>query len=404
MWVLYSVSAGAECDLGDSTLDHWPTGSVAANNAPVLQALAQYTVEGWDWRLFTLSGPYVPGGDYLNWAEAAWSPMRWGNTTNDARGVIVQTYDEGLTFVYQPTTIAQYALWLYSDYLHDRPLARAFRINADKLLDFQQADGSLRAEFDLKSWSPPLSNGWTSGIAQAQAISAWLRAYKLFGDDKYLEAAKRAASFMLRDTASGGCLDSLAGIDPSLSRLPIVQEYPGHLDTYTLNDACFAVLALYDLREHDSSVDCPLQKLLETLSLVLPYYSVAGFSAYDLRHIVQGSPPYLDPSYHMLNTALIWAIDTVSPMLALSQAWQTWAQTVNQPLANELEKASNLLISIKLDAGSIVLSWTPEPGLRLQTSHSLSSGWHDVPFSPEEEGSLKVSLSEVAAFFRLMRQ
>jgi D-glucuronyl C5-epimerase C-terminus len=390
-----SALMAGDCDIGSLPTDSWPAIPVFTETSDIAQDIVQYQQEGWDWRPFTLSGPYQWGGDYLNWAGSAWSPIQWNTTTSDGTGTIMQSYDDGLTFVYQPATIAQYALWLYSDSLHGNALSPLFRTNVEYLLSTQLTNGAVPANFALPDFWPPLPNGWVSGLTQGQAISAWTRAYKVFGDPRYLEGARKAAAFMLTPTADGGCLDSLSGLDPSLARYDIVQEYPGHPDYYTLNDACFAVLGLYDWSEYDPSVNCTITRLVETIGLLLPYYDMGGFTTENLQHVGTELTPEVQPVWHMLNTMLVWALDSLFPSPQLNKAWGAWSGYVGQPLDNLLK------VTITPARNSIVVSWWV-PGVRLQISTNLTTGWQDVNFEVVNQ-SVTVPTSNGNLFFRLLK-
>ena len=69
---------------------------------------------------------------------------------------------------------------------------------ADWAVENQQADGAW-VTFAYQSKEDPYS-----AMAQGEAISLLVRANMITGEDKYLEAAKKAKSFMMKPIEKGG--------------------------------------------------------------------------------------------------------------------------------------------------------------------------------------------------------
>lgn len=250
--------------------------------------------------------------------------------------MIQQTYDSGKTWVYQPVQMAQYCLWLHSHWKHGGVLSNAFWVNVEHLVGTQREDGAFAMDFDLP-WQQPLASGWTSGLAQGQVVSVLTRAYQITQDPRYGDAARAGVRFMLKPESEGGCLGTLADLNPSLSEYSMIIEYPYHPDSYTLNGSLFALLGLYDWMVYDPSVECVLKELAKTIGVILPYYDIQsnaqGYSAYNLQHISQGKAPEIQPIYHQYNTMLVWAVDSFLPNPDYSRTWRSWASYVGQPLS-----------------------------------------------------------------------
>ena len=102
--------------------------------------------------------------------------------------------------MYFSISIFQYGLAAYDLYLlnDDEKMLRKVKACADWAVDNQQDDGSW-VTFAFETPEHPYSS-----MAQGEAISLLVRAYKQFKDDCYLEAAKKSKEFMLRTVNDGG--------------------------------------------------------------------------------------------------------------------------------------------------------------------------------------------------------
>jgi hypothetical protein len=373
--------------------------SSAADNDLVQLALANYRRWGVDWRKIIRPGSYERNGNYLNWSAwwsedpATWTPM----VKLDTNGIMMLTYDGGATFVYNPTTISLHALYLHSLYKRGQPLDARFKRNADFLLQMQDPDGALRYPFALTTSIPA---GWVAGQAQSHAISVWTRAYKLFGDNKYLDAASKAYQFMLRDTKDGGCLHTLGDIDPSLSGYRVLTEGPFDPYEFALDGSILALLGVYDWTEFEPSAMPVFNELVNSIRAILPYYDLGSFSAYDLQYIVLGLTPVVEPSYHALNTALVWTLDSISPDPVFNQIWQKWAYEVGQPgpLPLDMQMTSN-------DNGQITFAFNLDEPIRIERTITLNGpAWQELlPVVTPEIVSLAIETSEPTGFFKTTR-
>ncbi|MFC6619354.1 D-glucuronyl C5-epimerase family protein [Deinococcus radiophilus] len=218
-----------------------------------------------------------------------------------------------------PVTVAQYGLSHYGRFLKtNNSLDRSkFLAHADALLTMQDQEGALRYPFAYRYYATKqmLEPGWVSGMAQGQAISVWVRAYKLTDDERYAAAAARALKFMKKPVEEGGTWASLKAISPRLAALGIPDEYPNQPSTYTLNGALFAMLGLYDLSvtapEATTRQDAQrmLDNSLEAMNHLLPLYDIGGFTSYDLAHItLKLEGPHVAPRYHAAHIYLLHAL------------------------------------------------------------------------------------------------
>ena len=139
----------------------------------------------------------------------------------DARGVLLS----GPSRSYHPIRIAQFALHRFGVW-HDTSDASARKDVLDQAawLRDRQEDGAraglYRFEFPWTKYGA--GTGWSSAMAQGEAISVLLRAHRLDRHAGYADAAVRAGAFGARMTGGGfgGCVIALVPID----RVEVVGE------------------------------------------------------------------------------------------------------------------------------------------------------------------------------------
>jgi hypothetical protein len=370
--------------------------SVQLDDAEIAAKIAEYKRYGYDWRRIIRPGAYVRGGNYLNWSAWDSDPASWvGVTRLDTNGIVMVTYDGGTTFVYNPATIALHAFYLHSRYVRGQSLAPGFKADAEFLLQLQGEDGALRYNFDLYSFSM----GWVTGQTQGYAISVWTRAYKLFGDSKYLDASRKAYQFMLRDARDGGCLESLADLDPGLGSYRILTEGPFIPYQYALDGSIFGLLGIYDWTEFDPSAMSVFNDLVATYRVILPYYDLGGIAAYDLQYVVSGIKPVIQPVYHALITALVWTLDSIAPDPVFNEMWHRWAYDVGQPGPEPVQ-----MQVIPLGNGRAEISIDTDEPIRLEYAGSAQgSAWESLRLIGRETTSFEVDMTANCGFFRATR-
>lgn len=122
-----------------------------------------------------------------------------------------------------------------------------------------------------------LEKGWISGMVQGQAISLYLRAYQMFGDEKYLDTATKAFNSLEYDYEDGGTkrIDANGCI--------WFEEYQTKEPSFVLNGFVYTVLGIIDF--YRATNDEKAQKLYEscihTLETNLYKYDKWYWSVYD---------------------------------------------------------------------------------------------------------------------------
>ena len=108
--------------------------------------------------------------------------------------------ESGEIFVF-PVAVFQFAFGLLDYYYESKQekYLEKFRQCADWAISMQHADGA----WDNFSYIYP-EHPYGS-MAQGEGVSLLVRAYKLFDEQKFLDAASKAMSFMLNSLDEGGC-------------------------------------------------------------------------------------------------------------------------------------------------------------------------------------------------------
>ena len=288
-------------------------------------AVSSYKQQGFDYRPYLAN--YSALGPYLNWGIADKpSPIL------DEDGIPLAKNGDDL--VYNPVTIAQYALREHAMYLSGDAAALArFMKSAERLVAMEQPDGSLPYKYawDYYLTKQTFKPGWLSGMAQGQALSVYARALDVTHDTRYLDAGRRALTLMMRPIATGGTASTLVDIRRSWVSRPFIEEYIAQPYSYTLNGYMFALLGLYDWSRADPSsrASSDFAAGLESLKTVLPLYDLKGFSAYDLGYINYRVRPHTNAIYHMIHIYELHALNSVAPDPVLKHWEQIWAADVD---------------------------------------------------------------------------
>jgi hypothetical protein len=280
---------------------------------------------------------YTATGDYGNMSRwLHWTAQE--KLAFDYQGTPLVRYN--MAFYYNPVTVAQACLVDYGKYHNSKSDAdrEALRLVVERLYTLEYQSGSAVGAFPYYFPFPVFYNGttmapgWRSGMAQGMALSCYSRAYAVFGDQRYIDAGNRSLMMLVKPVAEGGTLGNLGGLDPSLADYVIFEEYT---DTSacrcTLNGFMFAMLGVYDWTQTPAADTQTAAvywgRALDTLSHILPYFDVGGFTAYDLVYLTHPgklSMPHVEPAYHPIHIYLLHAINSVAPKAEFSDALAAW--------------------------------------------------------------------------------
>lgn len=239
----------------------------------------------------------------------------------DAAGIVRVTYPYLTQPVYNPVTIALYALryndsWLHTNNLADRD---EFLLHARWLKNNMDAQGRYTYTFPIDRVQAP----WHSAMAQGLAISTMLRAYSTTGDTSYIDASRKAFLPFLKDIKDGGVVSDGGNW---------LEEYPD--GTHVLNGMLFAVFGLYDLERvtGDAQASALLDKATGHLAANLGLYESHGAVLYEVLPDRFSHPSY----YHLQNRQLAVLAELVdNPVFAeTSERWATRFRAYPAPVVN----------------------------------------------------------------------
>lgn len=306
---------------------------------PSTQALSDEALKVWSRKppnFRARFGPHEPFGNYLN-TGIGQQCSDGGRIRLDANGVAQREYRG--KFSYHPVLAAQCGLRAHALFLEKKASLQDVTLYPDHLIVLQDQQGALRYPFDYHYYltNSDLPAGWVSAMAQGQALSLFARAYDITGDDRYIDAGKKALKFMLTPTSEGGTLTSLSGIDQSLSNFIFLEEYVSNPPNYTLNGYMFALLGLYDWSQITQNISADqqtaaefFQRGIETLKAILPYYDTGSISTYDLGYITFKTEPHILASYHGVHLYLLDAMHSITDEQIFADYRDRWIDYVSK--------------------------------------------------------------------------
>ncbi|EDK32457.1 D-glucuronyl C5-epimerase family protein [Clostridium kluyveri] len=264
---------------------------------------------------------YITTGDYFNASkETCYHESEF--THLDENGLPMVKYSDynggDGSFHYNPVTIAQFSLTAFGRYKNGTGTKKQFIDSIDKLLSLQSPSGAMRLDFSFKHYinNDIYKPGWVSSLAQGQAISAFVRAYQVTGDNKYLDAADKAYMFMCIPVNEGGTKDTSEDLDGTDN--VFFQEYITTPKSYTLNGFIFTIIGIYDLSQtKDSIYKGDAHKMFvncnDTLLKVIHKYDLGCMTAYDAAYITKKDQyPNMNIQYHASHIELVDAMYSIT--------------------------------------------------------------------------------------------
>lgn len=226
--------------------------------------------------------------------------------------------EKGGIFLF-PVGIFQYAFGLLDLFYetNDKRYIDKFKQCADWAVDHQEESGA----WDNFSYYYP--NNPYGAMAQGEGISLLIRAYSIYHEEKYLDAAKKAIDFMLMDVKKGGCT-SYENSDV------ILLEYPHR--KAVMNGWIFAWWGLYDYVQVAKDETCKnlLNTSCESLIKHLPLFKNAYWSVYDLEQRMAS------PFYHNLHIAQMQAMYQLTGKEVFNEYAKRWVRQQKNPLCKGL--------------------------------------------------------------------
>ena len=240
---------------------------------------------------------------------------------------------------YNPVTIAQYALSSYGEYQKGQRNADNFIRATDKLIELMSSDGAFRYPFPWQNGNTGevYEKGWISAMAQGHGLSCFSRAYYLTKDKKYIEAGRKAYSFLIKDKLQGGTMTSLGDLDERLSDKIFFEEYVSNPSSYTLNGYMFTLLGIYDWKiltetypnvVGRNSAGKVFSDGIESLCYIIHLYDVGGFTNYDLGYMNFDVEPRLIPGYHAIHIELLHNLYSITKVPRLKEYEERWIRYI----------------------------------------------------------------------------
>ena len=273
-------------------------------------------------RRYRLDSIANPGGGayFIEWDPGGGTYGEdWTAAPRDRQGVLLT----GARRHYHPIRIAQFALHRFGVWLSTgNAVARDDVIaQAAWLRDGQQPDGvggSYRFEFAWTKYGA--GAGWSSAMAQGEAISVLLRAERLEPGAGFADAAVRAAAPFRTEIDRGGVLWA-SGDDV------FFEEIANRHAPHVLNGCIFALWGLWELSQlgHERWLDESVQRCVQTLIRWLPRFDTGWWTLYSLMRSAAGRPHLATLKYHEFHVAQMRVLSEMFGEPAFTDAAQRWA-------------------------------------------------------------------------------
>ena len=214
--------------------------------------------------------------------------------------------ENGKTVLF-PVGIFQYGLGAYDLFILDRNkiYLEKFRQCVEWTVTNQEESGAWK-NFDYVFPDDPYG-----AMCQGEGASLLIRAYKQYGDKKYLDAAIKAIDFMLKPVEEGGTSDY---IDGGLILLEFTNS------AAVLNGWIFALFGLYDLVlvTDTEKYKKALKNTVNTIINKLPDFDCGYWSMYDLNGKITS------PFYHNLHIAQMQAMYMITNEKVFDEYAKKW--------------------------------------------------------------------------------
>jgi heparosan-N-sulfate-glucuronate 5-epimerase len=244
----------------------------------------------------------------------------------DEDGIPMLDYKGAIGPQYNPIAIAQYGLGNFNLYRKNGSatnLDKAVKA-ADWLCEnLQENPHGLPVWMHKFDWEyfKTLKAPWYSGLAQGQGISLLVRVYRKTGEDKYLEAAKKAFKAMVTPISGGGTLF----IDNDGYRW--IEEYITEPVTHIVNGFMWALWGVYDLWQLTRDEDA--QKLwrqgIRTLAENISVFDTGYWSLYDAAPLKMKNPA--SSFYHRLHIVqldVMWRLTGIEVFRDTCEKWKDY--------------------------------------------------------------------------------
>jgi hypothetical protein len=238
----------------------------------------------------------------------------------DENSILMFDYGGSVGIKYNPAYIGWWALINLKKYLiaSEKMSLDNFRSQVAWFLKNQKEGKGKSAtwtyDFDWYEGGTFLKAPWISAMSQGLAISCLIRAYRLEGDDKFLELAHKASKVFELKIEDGG----VRTVDKGKV---FYEEYPAHPIVRILDGFIFGLLGLYDL--YEETKDQHVKKLFDE--------GIEGLrshmEAWNYRYVWSwyGNHGILSPpEYNKLNAVFMGVLYMLTHYPSFKLLWKAW--------------------------------------------------------------------------------
>lgn len=237
----------------------------------------------------------------------------------DKKGIPYKIY-QSVGKQYNPTRVAAYALANYNNFVEHgcEPSRDTFVKCANWFLGFH--DARYEYHFDWQELEAP----WISCMAQGEAASVLIRAYRLTDDEVYLDHAEKSLTPFFVPVSEGGVQSRL--FDGS----EFLEEYPTKFSTHVLNGFLYALIGLREFCDaRDSEKHSALfAQLINSLKDNIDIWCHGNWSLYE-DPAVTGGRNFCTPSYHNLHISQLKWVCTRTETPELRRVISSWESGKN---------------------------------------------------------------------------
>ena len=222
--------------------------------------------------------------------------------------------------------VAQYALANITAVLRgDGDRDTHARAQLDWLVDAQEPSGDRAGCWAIRQDNPKyrwLRAPWTSALASGNAISALLRGWELFGEERYRGAAGAGYEALHQPRSEMQLFDDRAGD-------LWYEEYPATPPLRVLNGHIYALLGVLDHARvsGDAGAEARWRKAANTVLLHLERFDLGYWSAYDLRWREPATVHY-QKNIHVPQLRILDALTGEREFGAVADRWERYARSL----------------------------------------------------------------------------
>ena len=229
-----------------------------------------------------------------------------------------------------PITIAQYALAnLIAAGRGEERRSAVARTQLDWLVSNQEHSGPHAGCWAMRFDNPKyrwLTQPWYSALASGNAISALLRGWQTFEDERYREAADSAYEGLHADRAGASLLDRR-------DRELWYEEYPADQPLRVLNGHVYTLLGVLDYARvsGNGAAEERWSRAASTTQANLERFDLGYWSAYELRWREPASVHY-QKNIHVPLLQILGTLTGRREFMVVANRWQSYVTSVRSRL------------------------------------------------------------------------